>query len=71
MGKEKTYLAIVSSYINPTIYAWDKYHSKKFAQVQEIPSQRTRDMAFFVMGESVYLAVASHRSTDIYKGSEV
>lgn len=71
MGKEKTYLAIVSSGVNPTIYAWDKYHSKKFAKVQEIPSRRTRDMVFFPMGDKVYLAVASHRSTDIYQGSEV
>lgn len=69
MSREKTYLAIVSSDRNPSIYAWDRYHSKKFAKVQDIPSERTRDMVFFNMGETVYLAVASHRSTDIYQGS--
>ncbi|XP_048575803.1 thrombospondin-type laminin G domain and EAR repeat-containing protein isoform X1 [Nematostella vectensis] len=69
MGKEKTYLAIISSGLDPVIYAWDKYHSRKFAKVQSISSARTRDMTFFIMGERVYLAVASHRSTGIYQGS--
>ncbi|XP_068674815.1 leucine-rich repeat LGI family member 2-like isoform X1 [Montipora foliosa] len=69
MSREKTYLAIVSSDQSPSIYAWDRYYSKKFAKVQDIPSERTRDMVFFNMGETVYLAVASHRSTDIYQGS--
>lgn len=69
MSSEKTYLAIVSSDQSPSIYAWDRYYSKKFAKVQDIPSERTRDMVFFNMGETVYLAVASHRSTDIYQGS--
>lgn len=69
MSREKTYLAIVSSDRSPSIFAWDRYYSKKFAKVQDIPSERTRDMVFFNMGESVYLAVASHRSTDIYQGS--
>lgn len=69
MSREKTYLAIVSSDQSPSIYAWDRYHSRKFAKVQDIPSERTRDMVFFNMGETVYLAVASHRSTDIYQGS--
>ena len=69
MSSEKTYLAIVSSDQDPSIYAWDRYYTKKFAKVQDIPSERTRDMVFFNMGETVYLAVASHRSTDIYQGS--
>lgn len=69
MSREKTYLAIVSSDRSPGIFAWDRDYSKKFAKVQNIPSERTRDMVFFNMGESVYLAVASHRSTDIYQGS--
>lgn len=69
MSREKTYLAVVSSAQDPTIYAWDRHFSKKFAKVQDIPATRTRDMEFFNMGESVYLAVASHRSTDIYRGS--
>jgi len=69
MSREKTYLAIVSSDQSPSIYAWDRYYSRKFAKVQDIPSERTRDMVFFNMGETVYLAVASHRSTDIYQGS--
>ncbi|XP_029190964.1 thrombospondin-type laminin G domain and EAR repeat-containing protein-like isoform X1 [Acropora millepora] len=69
MSSEKTYLAIVSSDQSPSIYAWDRYYSKKFVKVQDIPSERTRDMVFFNMGEAVYLAVASHRSTDIYQGS--
>ena len=69
MSREKTYLAIVSSDQDPSIYAWDRYYTKKFVKVQDIPSERTRDMVFFNMGESVYLSVASHRSTDIYQGS--
>ncbi|XP_078347018.1 uncharacterized protein LOC144632279 isoform X3 [Oculina patagonica] len=70
MSREKTYLAIVSSDRSPSIFAWDRYYSKKFAKVQDIPSERTRDMVFFNMGETVYLAVASHRTTDIYQGSQ-
>lgn len=69
MSREKTYLAIVSSDQDPSIYAWDRYYTNKFVKVQDIPSERTRDMVFFNMGESVYLSVASHRSTDIYQGS--
>ena len=71
MSREKTYLAVVSSdeNSNPTIYAWDRYGTRKFAKIQAIPATRTRDMEFFNMAENVYLAVASHRATDIYRGS--
>lgn len=69
MGREKTYLAMVSSGIEPAIYVWDRYGIRKFVKLQDIQSTRTRDMDFFNMGGNVYLSVASHRSTAIYRGA--
>lgn len=69
MGREKTYLAMVSSGIPPAIYVWDRYGTRRFVKLQDIQSSRTRDMDFFNMAGNVYLSVASHRSTVIYRGA--